>query len=115
MVEVVHALHGRWLMGVEMVTYAEMVAWTQDFDALANVVGVLNDMLGCKYQHADGNPLALSYCSGCYLVTCDGNELARFGVYDSGGVADALRRLREWSSCVWAMRRSGRIVVDSAV
>ena len=87
--------------------YGEMLRWSRDYDLLCNRVGVVNEVLGCRYHHGVDSLLRVAYSHGRYCVTFDGSEVARFGVWDCSGLSSALATVDAWADCVWRVRRVG--------
>lgn len=92
-----------------MITYADMVRWTQTLDMLANRIGIINQLLGCKYCHGSDSICKLVYSKGEYLVTFDGATIAAFGIYDNAGLSDASVTLNAWSDAIWHVGRIGKL------
>lgn len=70
-------------------------------DLIANRVGVTNEVLGCRYQHAAGNPLVLEYQYGMAVVKVKGNDLCEYGQGDRLGALRAFVMVDAISRYVW--------------
>lgn len=92
-----------------MLTYDEMVRWTNDYKVINNRIDIINQLLVPSFQHSGKTPCSISYKCGTYSVAYDGCEIASFGVYDVDGSSAALAMLDAWSDCVWHLGRTGFI------
>ena len=92
-----------------MLTYADMVDWARLHDLIANRVGIVNQLLGCRYAVSPTNPMGVRRDGSQYEVLCDGAVLASYGVWDVDGIRTAYELVDHWSDCVWQLSRLGRI------
>lgn len=85
--------------------------WVREFDLLRNRVAVINQLSGCQYDFAWGNPCKIMYRCAAYEVRYDGVLVCRIGRYDQLDMGNALQLVDAWANCVWAIRRAGKLKV----
>lgn len=76
-------------------------------DAVINRVGVINQILGCKYEHQVGNPCEVFIRRGLLTVNVCGGELATSRMYDGEGLIALLIVLDSLEGGLWLMRSGG--------
>ena len=93
-----------------MLKYDEMVLWTRNFEQIEHSIGIINELFGCRYHHANGNPCKLDYSRGTYVVMFCGCECVTFGVYDLASSDRARDWVCNFSDSCWLLSRSGKLV-----
>lgn len=86
--------------------YKDM-ALVQLVDTVINRVGIINQILGCKYDHQMGNPCEVYLRRGRLTVKVCGGELATSGIYDGEGLIAVLYVLDSFKGGLWLMRSGG--------
>lgn len=74
-------------------------------DLITNRIGVCNTLLGCRYAHANGNPLSLVYSSHKYHYTVCGEELITVGACDVDGLRKLFDVVDKYVDCIWYLGR----------
>lgn len=92
-----------------MVSYADVCAWSQDFDVITNRIAVINQVLGSKCEGLSSNPCKLAYKSGRYYVSICDSPFIDFGIYDSSESKIASDCLDRVFDAIWLLNRSGRL------
>lgn len=92
--------------------FDDVYRWVQLFDTLENRVAIINQLHGCRYDFSKTNPCLLEHGRGWYLVKYDGNEIARFRVYDLDSITSAFGIVDGFANAIWLLRRAGRFVKD---
>lgn len=76
-------------------------------DAVINRVGVINQIMGCKYDYQIGNPCEVYNRRGRITVTVCGGELATSSANDGEGLVALLYVLDSLKAGLWLMRSGG--------
>lgn len=76
-------------------------------DAVINRVGVINQILGCKYDYQLGNPCEVCSRRGRITVSVCGGELATSSANDGEGLVALLYVLDSLKAGLWLMRSGG--------
>lgn len=90
--------------------YWEMSDFVRESKVVSNRVGVCNEILGCKYHHANDNPLTLVYSHGRYEVRYLGDLICSYRVWHLDEVRNASRIVDDWSRCLLLLRRGGQLL-----
>ena len=98
-------------MGYLMVSYADVCAWSRDYEVIVNRVSIINQTLGCRYDGLLDSPCRLVLKRGtgryvCYL--CDA-PYCEFGVWDVESTCRARDCIDKLADGIWYMMRSGRM------
>lgn len=98
-------------MGNLMLSYADVCAWSQDFEVVQNRVSIINQTLGCRYDGMLDNPcrLVLKRGSGRYVCYLCGEPYFDFGVYDVESISKARDCIDRLADGLWLLMRSGRM------
>ena len=89
-----------------------MYRWSQLYDLVQNRCAIINQIHGCKYDFARGNPCDFRWHDGRWRVDYFGSELATFRVYDLPSAQSAYDRVDALSHALWMLRRSGKCVLS---
>lgn len=94
--------------------FEDMERWSRVFRVVENRIGIVNQLLGCRYDGARENPMRLEYGRGVYSVRFRGDVLCTFGAWDLSGVELARALVDHWSDCLWQVREMGCLSVGAA-
>ena len=72
-------------------SYYEMANWYRMLSLVDNRVSIVNQLLGCRYDHARDNPCSLVYARGWYRLMWRGGVVSCFRVF-----SDELRGTLGW-------------------
>lgn len=89
------------------VSYQDVHAWVKVDKAIQNRVAIINEIHGCRYDSSPGNPCALRWRKGRYVVTYCGEEIASYLLYDMPSVDGAFAKVDVLSNALWHARRLG--------
>lgn len=78
---------------------------TNLIDLITNRIGICNTLLGCRYAHANGNPLALSYRGHTYVFSVCGEVLRTVGACDVDGLRQLYDIVDKYVDCIWYLGR----------
>lgn len=92
-----------------MLTYGDMVDWSRLCDLVSNRVGIVNQVLGCRYAHSLDNPMVIRRVEKSYEIVFKGEAIASYGIWDVEGIRAAYGIVDHWSECVWQLARAGRL------
>lgn len=92
-----------------MVDFAEMDRFVRLSDLVYNRVGVVNEILGCRYHHAWDNPMRCEREGGNYRVFYGDAVVAKYSVWDTQSAQAAFGVVDDWARCLWLVRRAGRL------
>lgn len=98
-----------WGVFVVAMCYEDVTRWSQSLDLLMNRVGILNQILGCKYDQAPDNPLRLVCVRRSYVCEVCGCAFVRFRLYDIDGLESAISALDSFVEGLWLLNRTGRL------
>ena len=87
-----------------------MCAWQRKHDLIVNRVGIMNQIVGCRYDLKSDNPYAIVYEHGSYTFTYFATPVVSWKVYDLAQVDHAFEVADAWSQCTWLMNVNGRVV-----
>ena len=89
--------------------YAQMDRFVRTSDLVYNRVGLVNEVLGCRYHHANDNPMRCERDGGRYRVMYRDAVVAQYFVWDLESVDAAFSVVDDWLSCLWLLRRDGKL------
>lgn len=92
-----------------MLAYEEVTAWTENHDLILNRVGIANQILGCRFDHAPENPLVVERRRGAYVCKVGGGLFSGWKLYDAKSSEEALAAIDAFKEGLWLLSRTGRL------
>lgn len=78
---------------------------TNLIDLITNRIGVCNTLLGCRYAHANGNPVGIHYRNGVYRFSVCGEEIMSVRACDVDGLQRLFEIVDKYVDCIWYLGR----------
>lgn len=84
-----------------MLSFDVMQVWTCKFDLLRNRIGVVNQLLGCRYHNGNDARMCMTRVSGGYDVCFDSDVISSFRLWDIDSLTMTFEKVDAWADCLW--------------
>lgn len=90
-------------------TYEDMDYYTRVFNLIFNRVGIINQILGCRYDFDASNPCVVRHVGHEWRVDYYGSCVASWHIWDLPGIESAFARVDALDDALWITRRVGML------
>lgn len=92
-----------------MLTYDQVSSWTDCHDLIVNRVAIMNQILGCRYDHSPDNPFVLERRRKGYVCKVCDAAYESWDLYNAIEAERALCSIESLKEGLWLLNRSGRL------
>lgn len=85
----------------------ERVKFEKMHGLIANRVGIVNELLGCRYHHAKGNPCVVTSSGARHVLAFGGVDCATWRDWDLEAVRTAFGWVDVFAASVWRLSCGG--------